>query len=102
VDLTKIPGIRAGIAQMLFGEIGPDFTKFRSASAFASWMGLCPDNDISGGKVLWVGTRKVKCRAATSLRMVWMIFWRSLFVSWTLRKFSANGRPRLQSQSGAT
>jgi transposase len=69
VDLTMIPGIRTGIAQTLFGEIGPDFTKFRSASAFASWMGLCPDNDISGGKVLWVGTRKVKCRAATALRM---------------------------------
>lgn len=69
VDLTRIPGIRTGIAQTLFGEIGPDFTKFRSASAFASWMGLCPDNDISGGKVLWVGTRKVKCRAATALRM---------------------------------
>jgi len=69
VDLTKIPGIRTGIAQTLFGEIGPDFTKFRSASAFASWMGLCPDNDISGGKVLWTGTRKVKCRAATALRM---------------------------------
>lgn len=69
VDLTKIPGIRVGISQTLFGEIGPDFTKFRSASAFASWMGLCPDNDISGGKVLWVGTRKVKCRAATALRM---------------------------------
>lgn len=69
IDLTKIPGIRVGIAQTLFGEIGPDFTKFRSASAFASWMGLCPDNDISGGKVLWVGTRKVKCRAATALRI---------------------------------
>ena len=69
VDLTKIPGIRTGIAQTLLGEIGPDFSKFRSASAFASWMGLCPDNDISGGKVLWVGTRKVKCRAATALRM---------------------------------
>lgn len=69
VDLTQIPGVRTGVAQTLFGEIGPDFTKFRSASAFASWMGLCPDNDISGGKVLWVGTRKVKCRAATALRM---------------------------------
>jgi transposase len=69
IDLTQIPGIRTGIAQTLFGEIGPDFTKFRSASAFASWMGLCPDNDISGGKVLWVGTRKVNCRAATALRM---------------------------------
>ena len=69
IDLTQIPGIRIGIAQTLFGEIGPDFTKFRSASAFASWMGLCPDNDISGGKVLWTGTRKVNCRAATALRM---------------------------------
>ena len=69
IDLTRIPGIHTGIAQTLFGEIGPDFRKFRSASAFASWMGLCPDNDISGGKVLWAGTRKVNCRAATALRM---------------------------------
>ncbi|HUE69801.1 MAG TPA: IS110 family transposase [Pirellulaceae bacterium] len=28
IDLTKIPGIRVGIAQTMFGEIGPDFTKF--------------------------------------------------------------------------
>jgi len=69
IDLTKIPGIRIGVAQTLLGEIGPNFTKFRSASAFASWMGLCPDNEISGGKVLWAGTRKVNCRAATALRM---------------------------------
>jgi len=32
-------------------------------------MGLCPDNDISGGKVLWSGTRKVKNRIAVALRM---------------------------------
>jgi len=32
-------------------------------------MGLCPDNDISGGKVLWSGTRKVKNRIALTLRM---------------------------------
>ncbi len=42
IDLTQIPGIRTGIAQTLFGEIGPDFTKFRSASAFASWIGALP------------------------------------------------------------
>ena len=69
VDLTRIPGIRTGVAQTLFGEISPDFAKFRSASAFAFWMGLCPDNDIGGGRVLFVGTRKVKCRAALALRM---------------------------------
>jgi hypothetical protein len=38
VDLTKILGVRAGIAQTLWGEIGPDFSKFPSASAFVSWM----------------------------------------------------------------
>ena len=32
-------------------------------------MGLCPDNDISGGRVLWTGTRKVKNRLAAALRM---------------------------------
>ncbi len=69
IDLTQIPGIRTAIAQTLFGEIGPYFSKFRSASAFASWMGLCPDNEIGGGEVLWVGTRKLNCRAATALRM---------------------------------
>ncbi|HLA13044.1 MAG TPA: IS110 family transposase [Pyrinomonadaceae bacterium] len=69
VDLTKVPGIHVGIAQTLFGEIGPDFNKFKSASAFASWMALCPDNEISGGKVLWTGTRKVKSRAAKALRL---------------------------------
>ena len=68
-SVVCFPGIHLGIAQVLFGEIGPDFRKFRSASAFASWMGLCPDNEISGGKVLWVGTRKLNCRAATALRM---------------------------------
>jgi transposase len=77
VDLTKIPGIDVRIAQTLFGEIGPDFTKFSSASAFASWMGLCPDNDISGGKVLWRGTRKVKSRAASALRMAAQCLYRS-------------------------
>jgi hypothetical protein len=69
VDLARVPGIRTGIAQTLFGEIGPDFSKFRSASALSSWMTICPDNDISGGKVLWAGTRKSKSRAAKALRI---------------------------------
>jgi hypothetical protein len=32
-------------------------------------MGLCPDNSISGGKILRVGTRRVKNRLAGALRM---------------------------------
>jgi transposase len=69
VDLTKVPGLAVKTIQTLFGEVGPDFTKFRSASAFASWLALCPMNDISGGKVLYTSTRKVKSRAATALRL---------------------------------
>jgi hypothetical protein len=47
----------------------PDAIRFRHASAFASWIGLCPEKRVSGGKVLSCKTRKVKHRAATALRM---------------------------------
>jgi transposase len=69
VDLTTIPGISVLHVQTILAELGGDVSKFRSAGAFSSWMGLCPDNDISGGKVLWSGTRKVKNRIALTLRM---------------------------------
>lgn len=69
VDLTLVPGLAAETVQTLFGEIGPDFTKFSSASAFASWLTLCPDNDISGGRVLRAKTRQTTSRARTALRM---------------------------------
>jgi hypothetical protein len=64
VDLTAVPGISILTAHTILSEIGPDISKFRSASAFASWLGLCPHNDISGGKVLSVKTRRVNNRAA--------------------------------------
>lgn len=69
VDLTTIPGISVLHVQAILAELGGDVSKFRSAGAFSSWMGLCPDNDISGGKVLWTGTRKIKNRVAVTLRM---------------------------------
>ncbi len=69
VDLTTIPGISVLHVQAILAELGRDVSKFRSAGAFSSWMGLCPDNDISGGKVLWTGTRKIKNRVAVTLRM---------------------------------
>jgi transposase len=50
VDLTAVPGISALTAHTLLAEVGPDLSRFRSASAFSSWLGLCPDNDISGGR----------------------------------------------------
>jgi transposase len=68
VDLTAIPGMDAITAHTILAEIGADLSKFHSAAAFASWLGLCPDNRVSGGKVLSVKTRKVASRAAAALR----------------------------------
>jgi len=69
VDLTAIPGISILTAHTLLAEVGPDLSRFPNASAFASWLGLCPDNDITGGKKVAVGTRRVVNRAAWALRM---------------------------------
>ncbi|MGH9453826.1 MAG: transposase, partial [Terriglobia bacterium] len=54
-----------------------DLSRFTSAPEFTSWLGLCPDNRVSGGKVLSVKTRKVKNRAATALRMAAQSLYRS-------------------------
>jgi transposase len=69
VDLTAVPGISVLTAHAILSEIGPDLSKFRSASAFASWLGLCPHNDISGGRVLSTKTRRINNRAALAFRM---------------------------------
>jgi transposase len=69
VDLTRIPGLNPLTVHTLLTEVGPDLSRFANASAFASWLGLCPDNRISGGKILFVKTRVVKNRAAMALRM---------------------------------
>jgi hypothetical protein len=52
VDLTDVPGISAITAHTIPIEVGPDLSRFRNTSAFASWLGLCPDKKVSGGKVL--------------------------------------------------
>lgn len=69
VDLTQIPVINTGTVQTIVSEVGPDFSKFRSGHAFASWLGLCPHQKISGGKVLSSRTRKVVNPVAAALRM---------------------------------
>jgi transposase len=68
VDLTQIPGLMM-LVFMLFSEVGRDMTRWPTAGHFVSWLGLCPDNDISGGKVLWRGARRTKNRAGALFRM---------------------------------
>jgi len=77
VDLTAVPGINAAIAHTLLAEVGRDLSAFPNAAAFASWMGLCPDNRVSGGKVLGSRTRKVNHRLARALRLAAQSLFRS-------------------------
>jgi len=69
VDLTRIDGIDVGVAQTVISEVGVDMTRWPTEAHFASWLGLCPDNRISGDRVLRKGTRHVVNRAATALRL---------------------------------
>ncbi len=68
-DLTRIDGIDVGVAQTVISEVGLDMSRWEDEDHFASWLGLCPDNRITGGKVLRRGTRHVINRAATALRL---------------------------------
>lgn len=69
VDLTAIPGIDGVTALTLISEIGMDLSRFRNSKAFASWLGLSPNNKISGGRILNSKTKRTGSRAARSLRM---------------------------------
>jgi transposase len=69
VDLTAIEGIGSLTSLVVFTEVGPDVSRFATEKHFCSWLGLCPDNRISGGKVLRSRTRRVVNRASDALRM---------------------------------
>lgn len=72
VDLSSIDGVGSSLLAVLMSEVGTggDLREhFPTAERFCSWLGLCPDNRISGGRVLVARTRPVKNRLAAALRM---------------------------------
>jgi transposase len=54
---------------VLVSEIGTDLSKWPTEKHFASWLGVAPHNDISGGKVLRSKPLKGNRRAAQVLRL---------------------------------
>jgi hypothetical protein len=68
VDLTSIDGIDVMTSLTIVSEIGTDMSRFNDEDHFASWLGLTPSKDISAGKTVGRGKRKVKSRLATALR----------------------------------
>ena len=69
VDLTQIDGIDAMTALSIITECGFDMQRFPTEKHFASWLGLCPNNTVTGGKVKKTRSRNVHNRAAQALRI---------------------------------
>jgi transposase len=68
IDWAQINGIDVLTAQTVMAEAGADLSAFPSEKQFASWLGLCPTNQQSGGKILNRRTRKVVNRATVAFR----------------------------------
>lgn len=77
IDLTAVPGIAALTALKIISEIGLDMSRWKSGKQFASWLGLCPGNKVSGGKQLAGKTKRTSNYAASALRMAASTLYRS-------------------------
>ena len=65
VDVMAIYGISDIAALELLAETGTDMSKWPSAKHFVSWLNLCPNNKISGGKLISSTLMKKKPNAAS-------------------------------------
>jgi transposase len=68
IDWAQVNGIDVLTAQTVIAECGADLSAFPREKQFTSWLGWCPTNEQSGGRILNRRTRKVVNRAAAALR----------------------------------
>jgi transposase len=68
-DFSAIPGFDVLTAQTMVAEVGLDMSKWPTEKHFTSWLGLSPNNQITGGKVFRTRTKKVVNKASIALRM---------------------------------
>jgi len=68
-DLTQIDGVDVMTAMTILSEVGWDMSKWKTEHHFVSWLRLCPDNRISGDKIIGKGRLPTTNRATSALRM---------------------------------
>jgi transposase len=69
VDLTLIAGLQVLTILTVLSECGVDLSRFPTAKHFASWLGLCPGTNKTGGRIVNSRSRRTTNRAATALRL---------------------------------
>lgn len=69
VNLVAVKGLEANTLLKVLSETGLDMSKWPTSKHFGSWLGLAPNNRVSGGKVLSRRTLPTANRAATALRL---------------------------------
>ena len=69
IDLTLVSGLEANTVLKIISETGLDMSKWPTSKHFSSWLGLAPNNRVSGGKVISRRTLPSSNRAATALRI---------------------------------
>lgn len=69
VDLTAVDGFDAQTVQTLLSETGTDMSKWPSEKHFTSWLRICPNNFITGGRIRWSRVLSTKHRAANAFRI---------------------------------
>ena len=68
-DLTLIDSIDVMTAMTILSEAGWDMTKWKTEGHFVSWLRLCPDNRISGDKVIGKGRLPTNNRVTIALKI---------------------------------
>ena len=69
VDLTQIDCIDVMTATTILSEAGSDMSKWETENHFVSWLRLCPDNRISGNKIIGKGRLPTSNRITNALKM---------------------------------
>src|SRR5437870_7178085 len=76
-DLTRIDGIDVMTAMTILSEAGWDRSKWKTEHHFVSWLRLCPDNKVSGDKVIGKGRLPTNNRVTIALKMAASTLWAS-------------------------